>query len=449
MKLLESKIEVCAVGGFSEIGKNMTAIRYGNEVVICDMGLFLPKIINYEEAEQKKLSREKMIEIEAIPDDNIIESWRPFVKAIVLGHSHLDHIGAAPFLAKHYDCDILGTPYSIEILKEILKDYSVKLPNKLIALNLNSSIKISENLTIEFLNMTHSTLQCAMVVIHTPLGPIVYANDYKFDNHPVLGKKPNMARLKEIGKKGKVLAVIVESLYASEHIKTPSEKVAREMLHDIMLGTENHNNLVVVTTFASHLARIKSIVDFGRKMRRKIIFMGRSLDKYVMAAERLKLTNFSKYVEISGYAKKTKKKLKMVEEHREKYLIVCTGHQGEPNSTLRRMASGEFGFKFRQGDQVIFASRIIPDPMNMANRKLLEESLGNHGVRVFTDIHASGHAAREDHRDLINILKPKHILPAHAGITKQTDIADLAVEMGYVNGENIHMMSNGQLIELN
>src|SRR3989344_1975274 len=118
MRYSDDKVEICAVGGYSEIGKNMTAIRYGNDVVICDMGLFLPKIISYVESDQRKLSREKLIEIEAIPDDNIIESWRPFVKAIILGHSHLDHIGATPFLAQHYDCDIIGTPYSIEILKE-------------------------------------------------------------------------------------------------------------------------------------------------------------------------------------------------------------------------------------------------------------------------------------------------------------------------------------------
>ena len=448
MKSFDGNVEICAVGGFSEIGKNMTAIRYGNEAVICDMGLFLPKIINYVEAEQKKLNREKLIEIEAIPDDNVIESWKPFVKAIVLGHCHLDHIGAAPFLSQHYDCNIIGTPYSMEILKETLKDYSIKLPNKLIAMNVNSTIKISENLKIEFINMTHSTLQCAMVVIHTPLGQIVYANDYKFDSHPILGKKPNMARLKELGKKGKVLAVIVESLYANAHIKTPSEKVAREMLEDIMLGTENDGNLVVVTTFASHLARIKSIIDFGRKMKRKIVFMGRSLNKYIGAAEKLKLVNFFKYAEITNFAKQTKKKLKLIEQNRGKYLIVCTGHQGEPNSTLVRMASGEMGFRFRPGDQVIFASRVIPDPVNLANRTQLEATLEKHGVRIFSDIHASGHAAREDHRDLINILKPKHIIPAHADITKQTDIAELAVDMGYVVGENIHLMSNGQIIEL-
>lgn len=448
MRYIEDKVEICAVGGFSEIGKNMTAIRYGNEVVVCDMGLFMPKIIGYVESEQKKLSREKLIEIEAIPDDSLIDSWKSFVKAIVLGHSHLDHIGATPFLASHYDCEIIGTPYSIEILKEILKDYKIKLPNKLRVLNVNSSIKVSENITLEFINMTHSTLQCAMIIIHTPLGAIVYANDYKFDNHPVLGKKPNIGRLKELGKKGNVLAVILESLYAHAHIKTPSEKVAREMLSEIMLGTENQGNLVVVTTFASHLARLKSIIDFGRKMKRKIVFMGRSLNKYVGAAERLKLVNFSKQVEIIGFAKKAKKKLKQIEQSRDKYLIVCTGHQGEPNSMLMRMASGSMGFKFRKGDQVIFASRVIPDPINMANRKELEEELDRHGVRVFSDIHSSGHAAREDHRDLINILKPKYIIPAHADMTKQADIAELAVEMGYEVEKTIHLMSNGKLVEL-
>ena len=445
-----AKIEICAVGGYGEVGKNMTAVKYGDDVVICDMGLYLPKIITFEEEGgcREKLTRDDLINIDAIPDDSVIEQWDKDVKAIVITHCHLDHLGAVPFMASDFKCPIIGTPFTIEVMKSILRDDEIRLPNQLKTLNPNSSMKISENITIEFINMTHSTPQTVMTVIHTPEGAVVYANDFKFDNHPVIGKKPNYDRLKEIGKKG-VFALVADALYSSSNMKTPSEKVAREMLKDVMLGTENEGNLVVVTTFASHIARLKSIVDFGKKMRRKIVFLGRSLDKYVRAAEAIKLVDFTRGVDLVGGSANADRKLREVMKNRGKYLVVCTGNQGEPKSTLMKMALGEFrSFSFEKNDHMIFACRVIPAPINMANRALIEDKIEKQGVRIFKDIHTSGHASREDHRDLLNMLKPRHVIPAHGDVTKLSPMADLACEMGYVLGKTVHLLRNGQIIEL-
>ena len=304
-------IEICAVGGFSEVGKNMTAIKVDDEVVICDMGLFLPEIIRLQDEEvgREKLSKKALMKYGAIPNDEVIKKWKNKVKAIVVTHCHLDHIGAIPHMGAQYNAPVIGTPYSIEVLKEIYKSEKIKPGNPLKVLNSNATIKISDKITIEFVNMTHSTPQTVMIAIHTPDGAIIYANDFKFDNHPVLGKKPNYKRLEEIGKDG-VLALIADSLYADADMKTPSEKVARELLKDVLLGTNNKDHLVIVTTFASQIARLKSIIEFGKKMRRKIVFLGRSLHKYVTAAENINIVNFSKDVELVGFASQVRKKLK-------------------------------------------------------------------------------------------------------------------------------------------
>lgn len=444
-------IEICAVGGYSEVGKNMTAIKYNNEVIICDIGFFMPAIIAYEEEGdvlRKNFNKENLLKINAIPDDSVIDNWKGMVKAIVLGHCHLDHIGAVPYMAPEYSCPVIGTPYTLEILRSILRDERLRIPNKLKPLNVNTKLRLTKDLTLEFINATHSTLQTTMIAIHTPEGVIVYANDYKFDEHPVVGKKPNILRLKELGNKHKVLAVIMDALYSNAHKKTPSEKVAREMLRDVLLGTENENNAVVVTTFASHIARLKSIIDFGKKLRRKIVFLGRSLQKYVSAAERLNLINFTKDIKLVYKSRAIKQALQDINKNRGKYLIVCTGNQGEPNAILTRIANHELPFNFKNGDHVIFSSRTIPEPTNIANRAYLENKLEKAGVRIFKDIHVSGHACREDHRDLINMLKPKHVIPAHGDVDKLTPLAKLAMEMGYVLGENVHILRNGQVLRL-
>ncbi len=444
------KVEICAVGGYNEVGRNMTAIKIGNEVVICDMGLYLPKIINYEEEEgsRKGLSRGKMIEIDAVPDDSMIDSWVGGVKAIIPSHCHLDHIGAIPYLASKYDCPIIGTPYTLEVLKAIMADDKLKMPNKLRSLNANSRMKLGENFSVEFFNITHSTIQCVMIALHTPAGIIVYCNDFKFDNHPTLGKKPSYEHFKQLGEDGKVFAVIADALYSGSSMKTPSEKVAREMLKDVLLGIDNTDHAVIVTTFASHLARLESILEMGKRMNRKVVFLGRSLYKYISAAESLKLVNFSESGELLNFSNKVKGRLHEISKNRGKYLIICTGNQGEPGSILRRMVDSDLPFEFRDGDQVIFACKTIPSPINMANRAILEEKLARKGCRIFKDIHVSGHAAKEDHRDLFNYFRPKHIIPAHGSLEQTSPMSELATSMGYTLGKTVHLMRNGQILEL-
>ena len=443
-------IEFFAIGGFSEIGRNMVAVKIDEDVIIIDMGLFIPRVLDIEEENKAKefLTRERLIKIGAVADDSILDPYLKNVKAIILGHCHLDHIGAVPYLAKRYNCPVYGTPFTIEVLKNSMKDDRLSINNELKAISPGSSFKVNSKIKVDMINITHSTLQAAVIAVHTPYGIIVYANDFKLDNHPVLGKKPDYESLKALGDSGDVLLLICDSLYAGDESKTPSEKVAREMLRDVLLGIDNEGHSVIVTTFASHIARLKSIVDTGEELNRSVVFMGRSLKKYVVAAEALKLASFSGRVKILAYRDQIKKELKKIERNRGKYLIVCTGNQGEPNSTLVRIANGEYPFKFLAEDQVIFSSKVIPAKENIENREKLETNLKNKKVRMFKDIHVSGHAAKEDLRDFIGMLKPKNIIPIQGDSEILENLSKLAEEMGYEKGKNVHILSDSDIIEI-
>ncbi|MCD4666911.1 MBL fold metallo-hydrolase, partial [archaeon] len=172
-------MKVYAIGGYDEVGKNMTAVEVDNEVVIFDMGLYLPKLLSYEEGDPRDLDAKALKRIGVIPDDKILEGKN--VKAIVIGHAHLDHIGAAPHLAKKYNCPVLGTPYTLAFLESLLAERKIKLPN-MVRMNPNSTFQISDNLKLELVHITHSIMQPAICVLHTKEGKLVYTLDFKLDN---------------------------------------------------------------------------------------------------------------------------------------------------------------------------------------------------------------------------------------------------------------------------
>ena len=270
-------MRIYGIGGYNEVGKNMTAVELKDDVFLFDCGLYLPPIVELEEAE-RVYTEKRLRAIGAVPSDDILDNLglRNKVRAILPSHAHLDHIGAIPFLAQRYNAEIIGTPFTIEVLKTLIADEKSNLKNKLRVVQPNSFCFVqgkNKKYKVEFINITHSTIQTSMVALHTDEGIVLYANDFKFDNNPILGKPPNYERLKEIGKEG-VKVLIVDSLYSGDQRKTASEKVARALLEDVLLTTSNEDAGLFVTTFSSHIARLKSIVDFGKQLDRKIVFLG-------------------------------------------------------------------------------------------------------------------------------------------------------------------------------
>lgn len=447
-------MEVCTIGGFEEVGKNMTAVKIGEDVIIFDAGFYLPAIVEFQEKEivQRAYSEKKLRDIGGLPNDLVLDKlgWRDKVRAIIIGHAHLDHLGGVPYIAGRYPrAQILASPFTMAVLDTILEDEKIRLNNKRQIVKENSSYIIQgkkEKYKVEFINATHSTIQCCFVALHTKEGIFFYALDFKLDNHPILGPPTNYKKLKDIGRKG-VKVLVVDSLYSGSERKTPSERIARDMVEDALSSVRDRNSALIVTTFSSHIARLKSIVDFGKKTRRRIVFLGRSLNKYVKSAEKVKQCPFIKEITLLKYRKQVDSFLKKAGKERGKYLIVCTGHQAEPGSILDRIVKDETPFRLKAGDNVIFSSSIIPAPININNREKMDKTLRKKGVRVQTDVHVSGHGGREDIRDLIEILKPRHIIPAHGSLQQETPLIELASEIGYKFGETSHLSSNGKVLK--
>ena len=444
------EIEFIPIGGYGEVGKNMSFLRVGDEAVILDMGLYIPKVVSFEEdgGHKKYAHTNDLIKYGIVPDHRVIEKYKHMVKAIVPSHCHLDHCGAIPYLAPYYNAPIISNPMTIEIIKTMLEDDRIKIPNQLKPLNNNSSIRVSKNIEIELIGITHSTLQTSIVAIHTPKGTVLYANDFKLDNNPVLGQKPNYKRLNQLGEEN-VIALIMDGLYSTSNTKTPPEIVAREMLKDVMLGTESSDNTIIATTFASHIARLKSIVDFSLKLGRRPIFLGRSLMKYIQASENLGLTNISNHAEIVGYGDMIKKRLnKLKKQKKEKYTIICTGGQGEPKAVLTKMINQTLPFKLEKEDSVIFSNKTIPAEVNIANRAKVEERLMQKKVRIFKDIHVSGHLAREDMRDFIKMVKPKVVIPCQGDNVMFKSFEELALDLGYKANKDVFSLKDGDKVDL-
>ena len=434
-------IELWAVGGYQHVGcKNMTAIKIDDEVVILDAGFNMDVVSNYSgEDSISSLSEKQMRAIDAIPDDSQLKKeWGKYVKAIIISHAHLDHTGAVKYIAPKYNAPIISTPFTYEVIQNLLE--GKKIPNKFIRMNPGNKMRISDNIELEFINITHSTPQTVIIALHTKYGTIVYANDWKFDNYPILGKRPNYKRLKSLKN---VVLLITDMTRVNEAGRTLSEHIAREMLRDVLLWGNTEGKAVVLTTFASHIARIDTMIKIAKQMNRVPILLGRSMDAYMKAAVRSHVYRLPKGVKVYGFKKQIQKVLKSVEANRGKYVLIVTGNQGEPESVLTRMVNDEFPFRFRADDYVVFSSSTIPSPTNIARREEIETRLMAKGAKLFKDIHVSGHASREDHRELISMLKPKHYVPTHGDMERLALGAKLAMEMGYELGKTVHIFQEG------
>jgi len=445
------QVKIHTVGGFSEVGKNMTVLELDEDAFIFDEGFFLPAIIQIQEQEREGLMTERRLKaVQAIPNDHVIEKIRHKVRAQFIGHAHLDHVGAIPYLSDRYKAPIYATPFTIQVLQSLLKDNNITLKNKIYAIRPNTTFYIkgkNRKYKVDFINITHSTPQTAMIAVHTPKGVVLYANDFKLDDTPVLGLKPNYRRLREISKEG-VHVFIVDSLYSGSDRKTPSEKIARALLEEVLLTIQNRNSGIIVTTFSSHIARLKSIVEFGKKLNREVVFVGRSLNKYSRAAREIGIAPFLNNVKISSFRRQVEKSLIQISKNRKKYLLVCTGHQGEPGSIMERLSRNQLPLKIGRDDNLVFSSSVIPTPVNIEQFAKMEDKLRKHKPRIFRDAHVSGHAGREDLRDIIRVVNPRHIIPAHGGLDKTAPMAELCDELGYKSGKQCHLMKDGKTLTL-
>ncbi|QLD84324.1 ribonuclease J [Natronomonas halophila] len=443
------EIEIATIGGYEEVGRQMTAVRAGDDVVVFDMGLNLSKVLIHDNVETERMHSLDLIDMGAIPDDRVMSELEGDVQAIVPTHGHLDHIGAISKLAHRYDAPIVATPFTIELVKQQIEgEEKFGVQNDLVKMDPGGTMSIGDDCELEFVNVTHSIIDAINPVLHTPEGAVVYGLDKRMDHNPVLGDPIDMDRFREIGREG-VLAYIEDCTNAGKKGKTPSESVAREQLKDVMYSVQDYEGGIVATTFSSHIARVKSLVEFADDIGRQPVLLGRSMEKYSGTAERLDFVDFPDDLGMYGHRKSVDRTFKRImEEGKENYLPIVTGHQGEPRAMLTRMARGETPYELDKGDKVIFSARVIPEPTNEGQRYQAEKLLGMQGARIYDDIHVSGHLNTEGHYEMLQALNPENVIPAHQSMEGFAPYVDLARNEGYQLGRDLHVTENGNIIQL-
>ncbi|MDG5760392.1 ribonuclease J [Natronococcus sp. A-GB1] len=445
------EIEIATIGGYEEVGRQMTAVRAGDDIVIFDMGLNLSKVLIHDNLRTEGMHSLDLIDMGAIPDDRVMSDLEGDVQAIVPSHGHLDHIGAISKLAHRYDAPVVATPFTCELVREEVDDeQKFGFDNDIVEMDAGGTMSIGDHgCELEFVNVTHSIVQAINPVLHTPEGAIVYGLDKRMDHTPVIGDPIDMERFREIGREGNgVLCYIEDCTNASKKGRTPSEKVAREHLRDVLYSVEDYNGGIIASTFSSHIARVKSIIEFAREIGRQPILLGRSMEQYSSTATQVGI-DFPSDVEMVGYRRSIDQTLeRIMNDGKGNFLPVVTGHQGEPRALLTRMARGETPYELDEGDKVVFSARVIPEPTNEGQRYQAEKLLGMQGARVYDDVHVSGHLCQEGHYEMLDALQPQHIIPAHQDLKGFSGYVDLCESEGYRMGRDLHVTRNGNIIEL-
>ena len=401
-------LKFCPLGGSGEIGMNMNLFGYGSEEnfkwIIVDIGV--------------TFADDSIPGIDLIfPDPGFIIDKKKDLLGIVITHAHEDHIGAIAHIWPKLLCNIYATPFTSVLIKEKFKEKKINIEGKLKIVQLNGSIKLGD-FNIEYVTLTHSILEPNGLYIKTPIGAILHTGDWKCDPNPLIGPSIDEKKLKQIGKEG-VIAMICDSTNVFSPGRAGSEHEVRESLLKIMKAKSKR---IVVTSFASNVARMETMFYCAKKLGRKIALVGRSMNRIYKAAAQC------------GYLKGTKavdpRELKNTS--RNKVLYLCTGSQGEPNGAMTRVANGIHpDVLLESEDVVIFSSKIIPG--NEKKLFKLHNQLVKNGVEVVSEenafVHVSGHPNREDLKDMYQWVKPNSIIPVHGEHRHMMEHIKFAKEM--------------------
>lgn len=406
--MTEKHVEVIPLGGMGEIGKNMFAFRYADEIMIVDGGLAFPD------------SYMPGIDL-LIPRIDYLQQNAALIKGWVLTHAHEDHIGAMPYIIPRLPkVPIYGAQLTLGLLQEKLSEFGIKDQDiDLRVISSDERIKLSRYFTVDLFSMTHSIPDNSGMIIHTPVGRIVHTGDFKLDQHPSDGKLSNLAKLAETGTEGALL-LISDSTNAERPGWTPSEAEIAENIGKIV---RNAKGRVFLTTFASHTHRIQNIINISESCNRRVIMEGRSMLKYAQVSQSLN------YLKLQDPLVSTEE---MGDLGDDQVLFLCTGSQGQPMSVLSRLAFGNHAkLSLKRGDTVILSSSPIPGNEEAVNTVI--NRLYELGVEVYYPpthkVHASGHGSQEELKLILNLTKPKYFLPWHGEPRHQINHARLASQV--------------------
>ncbi|MBS4031379.1 MAG: ribonuclease J [Clostridiales bacterium] len=419
----QEKLQIIPLGGIGEIGKNMFVIRYKDEIIVIDSGLAFPG--------------DEMLGIDiVIPDITYLVENKDKILAIVLTHGHEDHIGALPYVLQQINVPIYGTKLTLGLVQGKLREHHILANCELNMINPDEKLELG-SFKMEFFRTNHSIPDSVGIAIKTPVGTVVHTGDFKFDQTPVNADPTDYYKLARIGEKG-VLVALSDSTNAERPGYTLSEKEVGASIMDIFRTSKQR---IILATFASNVHRIQQVIDAACHYKRKVAVVGRSMVNVVAIAQEL------------GYLNVCEGTLVDVDDLNamppEKACIITTGSQGEPMSALTRISMAEHRkVEIRHGDTVIISATAIPGNEKLVSRTI--DNLFRRGANVIYErvsgIHVSGHASQEELKLMLNLLKPKYLIPIHGEYRHLIHHRKVAEKVG-IPEDNVFISENGQVLE--
>ena len=420
-KLVDGGLRIVALGGLTEIGRNMTVFEYKSKLLIVDCGVLFPE------------DNQPGIDL-ILPDFSYIRDRLDDVIGIFLTHGHEDHIGAVPYLLRERgDIAIYGSALTLALITAKLKEHRITPLTREVKEGGTEDIG---PFTLEFVAVNHSIPDALAVVINTEAGRVLATGDFKMDQLPLDGRITDLRTFARLGEQG-VDLFMVDSTNADVPGFTPSEREIMPALNRVISSTKRR---VIVASFSSHVHRVQQIIDVAAQHGRKVVFIGRSMVRNMKIAEDMGYLNVPADLVIDA---------KDLDQYDDNVVLICTGSQGEPMAALSRMANGDHQIRVGEGDTVILASSLIPGNENSVFRIINE--LTRFGAKVVHKanamVHVSGHAAAGELLYCYNIVKPKYVLPIHGEWRHLKANAELAIQSG-VPRENTFIIDNGVVIDL-
>lgn len=433
-RLEPERLRITILGGLEGIGeKNMSVIEYGNDAIIVDCGFDLSVDlpgVNF-----------------AIPATNYLDSIKDKIRAYVITHGHMDHTGGLPYVVPKYPAPIYGSHFTVGMVQkqfENVQENGIDFEPDVVELHMdNHQRMVVGPFTIEALRITHSIPDASAIIIDTPVGRILNTGDFRLDPEPLDHQPSDIARLKQAGQEG-IMLLMSESTNTRFLGRTPTEHTLQESFNDIFARAPGR---IFVAIFSTNMNRIQMIINSAAAAGKKVAFDGRSMMWVAELAVRLGNLKIPKGTVVPMREAPNVKDDQLV--------VVCTGGQGEPNAALQRMSIGEHKhIKLKEGDTVIVSSSPIPG--NEVRYQQIGNDLAERGVYIFRHpsrevdgcgpLHVSGHANRDEHREMIEMTRPKWLLPIHGGMLDRKYHQDVAVEAG-MDRKNVILARNGSIIE--
>lgn len=420
----KNKLRIIPLGGLGEVGKNMMAYEYGNDIIVVDAGIMFPK--------------NDMLGVDyIIPDYEYLKNRANRVLGLFITHGHEDHIGAIQHFIEDIPVPVYATPLTRGLIEAKLHRNGAQHKAQIKTINAGDATRVG-SFTLEYFHVNHSIPDAVGIGITTPAGLVVHMSDFKFDQTPVDGWPTDFAKLAEFASRG-VDLLLSDSTNAERPGWTPSEAVIQPAFEKVFAEAKGR---VIVATFASLISRVQQVADAAAKHGRKMALAGPSM------VDNVKIARKMKYLDIPDEIIVPIEQALQMQNH--KVVIMCTGSQGEPSSIVGRLSAGtNRQFDLKEGDTVVLSSHPIPGNEETISKTI--NRLLRRGAKVIHDgiapIHVSGHAAQEEQKLLINIVRPKHFMPIHGELRQLMRHAELAQQLG-IDPENTIVAENGQIVEL-